>query len=189
MDRKIIFKQMLPGLLPLFIFILADEIWGTETGLYVALGFGLLELAYTYIRDRRIERFILFDTGLLLALGAVSILLENEIFFKLKPALIEALLCVILGLSAFTSKNIMLNMTERFTKKMNLEIQDEQVRQMQKTSAVMFFLVLAHVAMIVYSAYFMSKEAWAFISGVLFYIIMGVFFAGQLVRARVVARR
>ena len=37
---------MIPGLLPLIIFILADEIWGTTIGLIVALTLGIAEFLY-----------------------------------------------------------------------------------------------------------------------------------------------
>ena len=72
-------KKLLPGILPLLIFILADEIWGTRIGLYVALGFGVGELLFYWIRDKKLDRFILLDTSLLLILGAISIALENDL--------------------------------------------------------------------------------------------------------------
>ncbi len=180
MNRLTLLKQMLPGLLPLFVFIIADEIWGTRIGLIAACAFGTVELIWTWIREQRLERFILFDTGLLLLLGAISILLENDIFFKLKPALIEGILCMILALSAFTSKNIMLTMTQRYMKNITIEFQEEQIRQMQTMSRILFLVILAHTGAIIYGAFFLSQEAWAFISGGLFYIIVGVFFVGQL---------
>jgi len=181
MNRLTLLKQMLPGLLPLFVFIIADEIWGTRIGLIVACAFGASELVWTWIRERRLERFILFDTGLLLLLGAISILLENDIFFKLKPALIEGLLCIILALSAFTSKNIMLTMTQHYMKNLTIELQKEQIRQMQTMTRILFLVILAHTGAIIYAAFYLSQEVWVFISGGLFYIIVGVFFIGQLV--------
>ena len=90
---------MLPGLVPLLIFILADEIWGTMVGLYVALGFGIAEFLFYYIKDKIIDRFILLDTLLLIVLGAISIVFENDLFFKIKPALIEAILLAVIAFS------------------------------------------------------------------------------------------
>jgi len=75
-------KKLLPGLLSLFIFILADEIWGTEVGLYVALGFGIGEFLFYLIRDKKVDKFILLDTGLLIVLGVVSLALEMTFFSK-----------------------------------------------------------------------------------------------------------
>ena len=107
-------KKMLPGLIPLFIFILADEIWGTMVGLYVALGTGIAEFLFYFIRDRIIDRFILLDTMLLVVLGAVSIIFENDLFFKIKPALIETILLAVIAFSLWGPKNIMMAMSERY---------------------------------------------------------------------------
>lgn len=182
MKRTDLFKKLLPGLLPLFVFIIADAIWGTKTGLIVAIAFGILEMAFTFIRYKKFDRFILFDTLLLVALGGVSILLDNEIFFKLKPALVEAILCVILGVSTFSSKNLMLLMSKRYMK--DMEVKQPQLRQMNRSIRILFWIVLLHTVLIVYAAYFLSDEAWAFISGGLFYIVFGVYFFYEFIRMK-----
>ncbi len=176
-----IMKQMLPGLLPLFIFIIADEIWGTETGLYIALGFGVIELLITRIKYGFFDRFILFDTLFLVALGLVSIVLDNDIFFKLKPALIEFILCLILGVSAFSSKNIMLAMTRRYTRGMNIEVNEEGMIRLKRMTIILLIILTVHAGATLYSAAYMSNEAWAFISGGLFYIIFAILFCGQII--------
>ena len=97
MTRTDLIKKLLPGFIPLFVFILADEIWGTQVGIAVAVGVGVIELIITGIKERRLEKFVLIDTALLVVLSLISILLDNDIFFKLKPALIELILCAVLG--------------------------------------------------------------------------------------------
>jgi isopentenyldiphosphate isomerase/intracellular septation protein A len=180
MINKNFIKSILPGLLPLFIFIVADEIWGTRIGLYVALIFGLLELVYTYIKTKKIEKFILSDTLLLVALGGISIILDNDIFFKLKPAIIESILALIIGISAFGSKNIILNMSKRYLK--NVDIPLEQSHLMQKSMKGIFYITSFHIVLIIYSAFFLSNEAWAFISGGLFYIIFIGYFVFEFIK-------
>ena len=106
MNRTELLKKLLPGFIPLFVFIAADEIWGTKVGLFVAVGVGIAEMLYIAIKEKRFEKFVLFDTLLLVILGAVSILLDNDIFFKLKPGLIELILVTVLGVSAFSKVNI-----------------------------------------------------------------------------------
>ena len=59
-------KKLLPGLAPLIIFVIADSIWGTEVGLIVAIGFGLIEIAYSLARKQKPDKFILFDVGTVL---------------------------------------------------------------------------------------------------------------------------
>jgi len=46
----------------------------------------------------------------------------------------------------------------------------------------MFWIFLGHTALVFYSAFYMSKEAWAFISGGLFYILFGVFILMEFIR-------
>lgn len=175
-----ILKTLLPGLLPLFVFIIADEIWGTEIGLYIAVGFGVVQLIVVYFKEKKFDKFVFFDTLLIVVMGAVSIILENDIFFKLKPGIIGVILVSILGVSAFSSKNIMLKMTERYMK--GMEINELQQKAMLRSLRILFWIFLGHTILVFYSAIFMSKEAWAFISGVLFYLVFAGFFVFELLR-------
>jgi isopentenyldiphosphate isomerase len=180
-------KKLLPGLLPLLIFILADEIWGTKVGLYVALGSGLGELGFYRIRDKKIDRFILLDTSLLLILGVMSIALENDLFFKIKPALIELILLAIIAFSLWGPKNLIMAMSQRYTGELKLDESQEKV--MRQNMMVMFWITAIHILLVLYSARFMSDEAWAFISGGLFYIIFAVWFVAIWVISRIKMKR
>ncbi len=150
------------------------RLWGTTVGLYVALAFGVGELLFYFIRDKKIDRFILLDTGLLLVLGVVSIALENDIFFKIKPALIEFILLAIIAFSLWGPRNLIMTMSERYLGEMKLDAAQEKAMRMNMIA--MFWITLAHIILVLYSAEYMSKEAWAFISGGLFYIFFGVYF-------------
>ncbi|MEJ2053994.1 MAG: septation protein IspZ [Calditrichaceae bacterium] len=178
-NRTELFKNFAIGFIPVFVFIIVDAIWGTEAGLIVAVISGIAYMVYYLIRYRRLEKFILFDTALIVLLGGISIILHDEIFFKLKPALIELILVAILGIHSFSSKPILLMMSKRYMGEIDLG--SEQVKMMRQLSRIMFFVFLLHTALIIYSAYFWSKEMWAFISGGLFYILFGIVFAGQFI--------
>lgn len=180
MNKLDVLKSLAPGFLPLLVFIAADAIWGTKIGLIVAVVVGILEFIISYVREKIVDKFILLDVGLIVVLGVVSILLENEIFFKLKPALIELIFCIILGVSVFSPVNVMLLISRRYMK--NIEFGKAQIDQLNKSLRIMFYIFLVHTVLIIYSAFFMSKGAWAFISGGLFYIIFGVYFVFELVR-------
>jgi len=171
-----LFKKLLPGLIPLLIFIIADELWGTKVGLYVALATGVGELVFYWIKDKKIDSFIILDTVLLLVLGGVSLALENDIFFKIKPALIELILLAIIGFSLWGPKNIIMAMSQRYMGEMQLDAGQEKM--MRINMLVMFWITAVHIVLVLYSAEKMSKEAWAFISGGLYYILFGIWFAG-----------
>lgn len=189
MPITLLLKQMLPGLLPLFVFIAVDEIYGVEAGLYAALGFGVVELIFTWFRERRVDRFILFDTGFLIVLGGISILLENPVFFKLKPALLESVICIILGAAAAKPEIFLKAMTGRYMKNMELNVTNDGIKAMKKMMLILTLIFLLHTALTVYSAFFMSERAWGFISGVLFYIIFGVIFAVQMIVLKIRKKR
>lgn len=178
MDRIRLLKKMLPGLLPLIVFIIVDSFLGTEMGIAFAIAFGIVELVVIYVKEKRVDKFIIGDTLLLVALGGISILLENEIFFLLKPALLELIFCIIIGISVFSPQNLILNMSRRYMK--GVELNQAAVQQFRRNLKYMFWMFIVHIIMIVYSAYYMSKEAWVFISGVLLYIMFGVFFVVQI---------
>ena len=182
MSRIELLKKLLPGFIPLFVFIAADEIWGTKTGLIVAVAVGIAEMVWVAAREKRLDTFILFDTLLLVVLGAVSILLENDLFFKLKPGLIELILVVILGVSAFSGLNIIGLMSRRYLK--DMQINKVQVKQMQKSLKSLFYIFTAHTLLVFYATFFLSKEAWAFISGGLFYMIFGAYFLFEFIRQK-----
>ncbi|MGQ7871042.1 NUDIX domain-containing protein [Sunxiuqinia sp. sy24] len=173
-QRIQLLKKLLPGFIPLFVFIAVDELWGTKVGLVAALAIGVVELLWIGIKEKRFDRFVLFDTLLLLALGGVSILLDNDLFFKLKPALVELILCVILALSAFSKVNIVALMSKRYLKDMTLS--DEQMSRMRASLKLMFYMFVGHTLLVFYAAFYLSNEAWAFISGGLFYILFGLLF-------------
>jgi len=165
------------GFLPIFIFIIADELYGTTVGLIVAVVSGLLYFIYYLIRFRTMEKFILFDTVLVAGMGGVSLALNNALFFELKPAVVELILVVLLGVHAFSSKPVLLMMSKRYMG--DTEFMPEQTHLIRQLSRLLFFVMLLHTMLIVYSAFFWSKETWAFISGGLFYILFGLILAGQ----------
>ncbi len=180
MSRYRLFKKILPGLLPLIVFILVDEFYGTSAGLIVAVCFGIAQLIYSYLREKVFDKFTLYDTLLIVALGIVSYALDNDIFFKLKPALVGAILCVLLGISAFTKVNLLALMSKRYLE--GVELKEEQEKQFKRSLRALFIIFSFHTLLVLYSAFFLSKEAWAFISTVLFYMLFGAYFIFELLK-------
>ena len=187
MSKSDLLKKLLPGFIPLFVFIAIDEIWGTRAGLTAALIIGVAEMLWIWIKEKRFDGFVLVDTGLLLALGSVSIILDNDIFFKLKPGLVELILCAVLAVSAFSRVNIVGLMTQRYMK--DLALNEQQMAQFRKTMQLMFFVFLAHTLLVFYSAFYWSKEVWAFISGGLFYILFALVFGYEFIKQKLKLRK
>ncbi|MDP2337429.1 MAG: septation protein IspZ [Bacteroidota bacterium] len=187
MNKTELLKKLLPGFIPLFVFIAIDEIWGTRAGLIAALVIGVAEMVWIWIQEERFDRFVLFDTGLLVVLGSVSIFLNNDIFFKLKPGLVELILCAVLAVSAFSRINIVGLMTQRYMK--DMELNDLQMAQFRKTMQLMFFVFLIHTVLVFYAAFYLSDGAWAFISGGLFYILFALVFGYEFIKKKLNSRK
>jgi isopentenyldiphosphate isomerase/intracellular septation protein A len=179
MINKTIFKSFSAGFIPLFIFIIVDMFYGTEIGLIAAMTIGLGEFIYYYIRYRKVEKFVLFDIVLILFLGVISLLLQDAIFFKLKPALIELILAILLGVHAFSDTPLLMRLGQRYLK--GIQFSAVQQTMLKKLTGLLFWIVLIHTGLIIYAAFYLSDEAWAFISGGLFYIIFGLIFLGQII--------
>ncbi|TLX73642.1 NUDIX domain-containing protein [Labilibacter sediminis] len=182
MNKFELIKKLLPGLAPLIIFVIADSIWGTETGLIVAIGFGLVEVLVSLLQKKTPDRFILFDIGLLVAMGGVSIWLENEVFFKLKPGVIGLILCIMLGISAYGKQNILMAMSGRYMK--GLDINAWQQYEFLQSVRALFWIFLFHTILVFISAFAMSKEVWLAISGPGFYVLFGIYFVFELYQKR-----
>jgi isopentenyldiphosphate isomerase len=105
----------------------------------------------------------------------------------LKPALIEVVFCAILAVSIYSPSNILLLMSRRYMK--GVEFNSAQLAQMKKSMKAMLVMFTIHIVLILYSVFFLSKEAWAFISGGLFYLLFGAYFVTELVRNRLRGRR
>ena len=65
-------------------------------------------------------------------------------------------LLILLGVHSFSQKPLLLMMGARYLKEM--QISDAQKEQMRKMTRILFFVVAIHVVLVVYSAYFMSKD-------------------------------
>jgi isopentenyldiphosphate isomerase/intracellular septation protein A len=180
LTRRQFLKTLAPGFLPLAVYIIADALWGSKVGLAVAVISGLVELAVAYLREKRLERFVLIDTGLIILLGGISLLLDNDIFFKLKPALVELVFCLLLGISVYSPVNVMLAMSRRYLK--GMEMGGAQVRAMARSMKILLVIMSGHTILIVYAAFALPLRAWGFISGGLFYILFGVYFLAEWAR-------
>jgi isopentenyldiphosphate isomerase len=87
----------------------------------------------------------------------------------------------LLGVTAFSSNPILLKLSGRYLKGMKFTTQ--QIDLMQKMMRRMFFIFTIHTALVFYAAFYLSKEAWVFISGGLFYILIGLMMGFEFLKA------
>jgi isopentenyldiphosphate isomerase/intracellular septation protein A len=192
MDRKALLKNLAAGFLPLLIFIIADEIFSLMVSLAIALGVSLLYLLFIYLREKRLDKFSLLDVVLILALGSVSLLFNSPVFILIKPAIVELIFVILIGVTVFTKNPLLIQMSQRYMK--GMELGDQQVYMMRRMLHSMFWLMLLHIVLIIAAAiyvgdseafgYLERKEIWAFVSGGLLYLLIGAVIIWQFVKGK-----
>jgi isopentenyldiphosphate isomerase/intracellular septation protein A len=196
MNPMLLLKSLIPGLLPLIIYVGADLVLGVfrvdpllseKISLAIGIAIGVIEFAYVLIKDKKADPFVVADTILLAATGGLSLLVGNAIFFKLKPAIIEIVLAVAMAAMLVLPSSYLKGYVARTLR--GVSIPDEAMPTMQKGLALMLVVLAAHVALTVYASFELSTAAWGFISGGLLYILFGVVAVGQFVSAKLRAKR
>ena len=67
----------------------------------------LISLVAIYIKERKVSTMMLVSTVILVIFGGLSLFFKNEIFFKMKPTIINALFAAILIISTYLKKPIL----------------------------------------------------------------------------------
>lgn len=150
------------GLLPVIAFSVIEDQYGLWWGLIAGMAFGLGEILYELIRERKVSALTWFGNGMLLALGGVSLLTDEGIWFKLQPAFFEIAFTVLLWASLFRPRNLLLWMMEQQGQSPPDFVQ-AWTRGLCFRLGI-FFALQAGLA--VWAALHWSTEAWALLKGI-----------------------
>src|SRR4051812_8922273 len=103
------FKSLfLGGLLPVIIFTVIEEYYGTLWGLVAGMIFGVGEILWELYSRGKVDSMTWGGNGILLVLGGISLITQEGLWFKLQPALIEIAFAGILWGSLFLKKSLLL---------------------------------------------------------------------------------
>lgn len=182
---------LLTQLLPLIVFIVVDAlVTDVRISILSAVVFAVGQLVLTYVVTRQFDWFVLLDVGLIVALGGISIVFKNELFFKVKPAIIEGVTIVFMLVLLLAPGRFLTGYFGRMTPGMALK--PEAIGLMRTMLGWMCVYTALHIGASLYTAFYSSKKVWAFVSGPGFYLvfipIMGVIL-GKALRARRQARK
>ena len=155
--------------LPLLVFVLVDLLVDdVRSSIAAAIGFAVVQLAVTWARRRRFDWFVLLDVALIAGLGGVSIVLKDELFFKLKPAIVEGVTGVFMVGLLLAPAPFLTRYLERLTPGKTIGPEGlSLMRAMLKWGSV---ATAVHIVAVLYFALFESKAAWAAVSGPGFYV-------------------
>lgn len=89
--------KLLFDLFPVLLFFAAYQISGGD--IYIATGVaiaaGVLQVAIQWLRHRRLETMHVITLGLLVVFGGATLLLQNELFIKWKPTVVNWLFAAV----------------------------------------------------------------------------------------------
>jgi intracellular septation protein A len=158
-------------MLPLLIFILVDMIFSnTVISIISAVAFAIFQMIFTFMKTGSPDYLILIDVALIAGLGALSIFLKNDLFFKMKPAIIEAIMVVLIIALAFAPDSFIISYLSRFMPP-NMEMVPEALPILKKMLLLISAYTVLHIGAIYYTALHSSRKIWALVSGPGYFLI------------------
>lgn len=163
--------QIFGQLLPLLVFIIVDSICNNiRVSIVSAILFAAGQLSLYYLKTGKFDWFVLVDVALIAALGTISIVSKNEMFFKVKPAIIEGATVVFMMVMFFLPDSVLLGYFGRMMPK-DITLNPAAIDLMKTMLLWICAYILVHIGAILYTAFFCSRRMWAIVSGPGFYLL------------------
>jgi intracellular septation protein A len=163
--------QLLTQILPLLVFIIVDSVCNNiRISIVSAIIFAAGQLLFFYLKTGQFDWFVLLDVGLIAGLGVLSIVLKNDMFFKVKPAIIEGMAIIFMLVLFFSSDHFLLNYFGRMMPKGKV-LNPAAIGILKTMILMMCGYVLLHIGAVLYTAYYSSRKMWAIVSGPGFYLL------------------
>lgn len=162
---------LLAGLLPVILFTVIEEMYGTLWGLIAGMVFGVGEIAWELIKYRRVETMTWAGNGLLLGLGGISLLTDTGVWFKLQPSILEGVMGGVLIGSVILKRPLLYAM-------MKQQMEEKVVPTFSEKVGTTFFAALGgmtlrmglflwvHAGLAAWVALYGSTRVWAVLKGV-----------------------
>lgn len=150
------------GLLPAIAFTIIEEKYGVIAGLIAGMTFGVGEILFEIIRHHKVATMTWIGNGLLLALGGISLVSNEGIWFKLQPALIEGAFAIALWGSCLLKKPLLSVVAEKQGQTFPDAIKIKLVGITWRTGV--FFAI--HTGLAIWAALDWSTTNWALLKGV-----------------------
>ncbi len=184
-SKKQALSLFFSGILPVVSFTLIEEKYGVLYGLIAGMSFGVCEIIYEKIRYKHVSQITWIGNSLILALGGISVLANDGIWYKLQPAIFEFGFFLFLFLGWFFRKPFLSILIE----KQNPETPVILKSRLSGMTLRLSIFMLAQSALATWAALSWSTEAWALLKGVGLIISMVIFFASEIFWIRYVLKK
>ncbi|MBU0552984.1 septation protein IspZ [Myxococcota bacterium] len=175
--------QTLWAFIPLVLFYFIEARYGLKEGLIAAMAFSALELAWYGLRERRIERAALLSGGLVLLLGGLSLISEDERFILYSPAIGDWVIAAILLYGVWRQRPLLATLAAA----RDPELVSDPIRRgfLAGLTLRLGLNLGGHGVACIWAAH-APREIWLFVSGPLQYILLGAQLALEFVYARLI---
>ncbi|MGE0385446.1 MAG: septation protein A [Gammaproteobacteria bacterium] len=150
--------KILFDLLPLIAFFAAYSLpermgGGIYLATAAAMVVGVIQIAWQWLRHRRVDRMLLASTALLVVLGGITLILHDPVFIKWKPTAVYGLFAIaFVGSEWLTGKSLIRRAMES-----QIVLEDRHWRRLNLAWAG-FFATLGALNLIV--AYSFDEQTW-----------------------------
>lgn len=160
----------LTQLLPLIVFIVVDSVvTDVRISIAAAIVFAAGQLTFTWVKRRRFDWFVLLDVALIGGFGAVSIVLDDDLFFRVKPAVLEGVTVLFMLALVLAPEPFLLGYFGRIMPERALR--PEALGMMKSMLRWLSCFTLLHIAVMLYATFHASRGTWAMVSGPGYYVV------------------
>ena len=170
--------KLLTDSLSIILFFIVYKFFGIYWATGVAVGTGILILAFYYFTHRTIELMQWCSLLLIILMGGATLILHNELFIKWKPTVIEWLFAGILLINHYSGKELFLKKTLG----QNFSLPDPIWKKLN-LSWITFFLIMGLLN--IFILYHFSTNAWVnfklfgLLGGTIIFVLWQTVFIGK----------
>lgn len=186
-DHMNSFKSLLPSIVLVIIYFVADEFFGPQIGFLCAIFLGGTEFIYIRIKEKRSDKMVLLTTLFFCIPSGIAIFSKGSGLDRFQPVVVEVALCLLMGFLAFSRSDIMAMLPAAYRR--DREISPAQAAMMKKMMRVLFFIFCGHTLLVFIALFCLSEGVVCFIKGPLLYIVIILFFVVLFVRNRMQVER
>ena len=146
-------QKFLFDLFPIILFFIAFKIYDIFIATAVAIIATLLQIIYVYLKDKKVEKVLLFNGVMITFLGGLTILLQDKMFIMWKPSVLYWCFALILLFSnLFLKKNFV-----QMALGKQVELKNKFWNVINWYTSI-FFVLLGFINL--YVAYNFSEDTW-----------------------------
>ena len=146
-------QKFLFDLLPIILFFVAYKFYDIFTATAVAIIATLLQITYVFIKNKTVEKVLLFNGAMITILGGLTILLQDKMFIMWKPSIIYWCFSIALLFSNYVlNKNLVRMMLGK-----QVELKDRFWSVINLNTSI-FFSLRGFINL--YVAYNFSEDTW-----------------------------